>query len=259
MSASSNMSASSEIKVLGQRHSMPNPDSLVDDVFTESKATIKIYMFAMHEWMSAINSSGTAPQSKYVGSNDAVLVYSTEIGFSDLFQPRTVTVSFEHLVDLESRIDGFCRGSSIEITPQHMWLLKQKLRELLQGAVEAVIAGKQKEVLVLNLFGVRALHVCADEQECTESYQDFKRRWGHLFRDPDADQLPDPSSSLASLRTKIFVAQDSESNSSCSVCLEMFHGGVEVKETPCSHIYHTHCIEKWLHKANTCPMCRSIL
>ena len=32
----------------------------------------------------------------------------------------------------------------------------------------------------------------------------------------------------------------------CSVCMEDFRLGEEVRKLPCDHHYHTECIEKWL-------------
>lgn len=38
----------------------------------------------------------------------------------------------------------------------------------------------------------------------------------------------------------------------CSICLE---DGYMVKLS-CDHFFHKHCINKWLHHKNTCPLCR---
>lgn len=43
----------------------------------------------------------------------------------------------------------------------------------------------------------------------------------------------------------------------CSICLEEFESGVEeVTRMPCSHVYHVHCIVKWLEYNHLCPLCR---
>lgn len=41
--------------------------------------------------------------------------------------------------------------------------------------------------------------------------------------------------------------------------MDSFEAGCEVKELPCSHLYHSECILPWLQKNNTCPVCRSAL
>jgi hypothetical protein len=38
----------------------------------------------------------------------------------------------------------------------------------------------------------------------------------------------------------------------CSVCLEDVH-------PPCGHLFHSECVDAWLHSHATCPMCRSDL
>ena len=46
-------------------------------------------------------------------------------------------------------------------------------------------------------------------------------------------------------------------NSSCSTCLESFNLRSDVSTTPCGHVFHTDCIEKWLQSGkNQCPQCR---
>lgn len=41
----------------------------------------------------------------------------------------------------------------------------------------------------------------------------------------------------------------------CAVCTEDFVDGIEVRELPCGHIFHPHCIDPWLLSfAATCPL-----
>ncbi|XP_034694134.1 RING-H2 finger protein ATL22-like [Vitis riparia] len=43
----------------------------------------------------------------------------------------------------------------------------------------------------------------------------------------------------------------------CSICLEEFTSEMEeVVRMPCSHVYHTPCIVKWLEYNHLCPLCR---
>ncbi|XP_063243373.1 E3 ubiquitin-protein ligase RNF181-like [Bacillus rossius redtenbacheri] len=42
----------------------------------------------------------------------------------------------------------------------------------------------------------------------------------------------------------------------CPVCLKMCSLGETVKVLPCKHFFHPECILPWLHRTNSCPLCR---
>lgn len=42
----------------------------------------------------------------------------------------------------------------------------------------------------------------------------------------------------------------------CSICKETFLAAVIKSKLKCAHEFHTHCINKWLLRRNTCPICR---
>ncbi|KAL5738753.1 hypothetical protein ACOSP7_031514 [Xanthoceras sorbifolium] len=48
-----------------------------------------------------------------------------------------------------------------------------------------------------------------------------------------------------------------EVSTDCSICLESVGVGEVVARLPCSHLYHTTCITRWLHKKPLCPLCRA--
>ncbi|KAL0076945.1 hypothetical protein J3Q64DRAFT_1873949 [Phycomyces blakesleeanus] len=44
----------------------------------------------------------------------------------------------------------------------------------------------------------------------------------------------------------------------CAICLEGMVGGDVVRQLPCKHEYHTHCIDPWLtSKSGECPLCKA--
>jgi len=45
-------------------------------------------------------------------------------------------------------------------------------------------------------------------------------------------------------------------NHQCSVCLEGYEAGQEVKSLPCLHRFHSECIDHWLQTSGTCPICK---
>jgi hypothetical protein len=44
-------------------------------------------------------------------------------------------------------------------------------------------------------------------------------------------------------------------DSSCAVCLSDFGWGDTMRQLPCEHLFHRHCIDKWLKKNKVCPLC----
>ena len=45
---------------------------------------------------------------------------------------------------------------------------------------------------------------------------------------------------------------------SCSICLEEFKTGDNIKKLNCTHVFHKECLEPWLNNNNrNCPMCRT--
>ncbi|KAL9246750.1 hypothetical protein vseg_020246 [Gypsophila vaccaria] len=47
-------------------------------------------------------------------------------------------------------------------------------------------------------------------------------------------------------------AEDAE----CCICLSAYEDGVELRELPCGHHFHSTCVEKWLYINSTCPLCK---
>ena len=41
----------------------------------------------------------------------------------------------------------------------------------------------------------------------------------------------------------------------CSICLKAMYEN-DFTKTLCKHIFHKHCINTWLEKKNSCPLCR---
>ena len=43
----------------------------------------------------------------------------------------------------------------------------------------------------------------------------------------------------------------------CSLCARVFIRGVQILQTTCGHVFHSHCLESWLVMRPSCPHCRS--
>ncbi|ELU18917.1 hypothetical protein CAPTEDRAFT_226797 [Capitella teleta] len=50
-----------------------------------------------------------------------------------------------------------------------------------------------------------------------------------------------------------------EKDNTCPICLCSFEISEEAKILPCQHHFHTLCIQAWLKKSGTCPVCRHVL
>eukprot|EP00035_Acanthoeca_spectabilis_P034481 m.29379 g.29379 ORF g.29379 m.29379 type:complete len:156 (-) comp6680_c0_seq1:1562-2029(-) len=44
-------------------------------------------------------------------------------------------------------------------------------------------------------------------------------------------------------------------NAECTICMEDYTVGEELRFLPCMHMYHRHCVDDWLQRAATCPEC----
>lgn len=42
----------------------------------------------------------------------------------------------------------------------------------------------------------------------------------------------------------------------CAICLEPFAIDDTLRSIPCSHAFHTACLDAWLQRVNSCPLCR---
>ncbi|KAI3959916.1 hypothetical protein MKW92_003742 [Papaver armeniacum] len=42
----------------------------------------------------------------------------------------------------------------------------------------------------------------------------------------------------------------------CSICLGKYADNEELKELPCAHFFHVDCVDKWLEKNDSCPLCK---
>ena len=47
-----------------------------------------------------------------------------------------------------------------------------------------------------------------------------------------------------------------QSKLSCPICLENYSTKEFKRELKCGHTFHKKCIDKWIKKYNTCPICR---
>ncbi|OXB81389.1 UNVERIFIED_CONTAM: hypothetical protein H355_001606 [Colinus virginianus] len=49
---------------------------------------------------------------------------------------------------------------------------------------------------------------------------------------------------------------EEEISKTCSVCINEYVTGNKLRQLPCMHEFHIHCIDRWLSENSTCPICR---
>jgi E3 ubiquitin-protein ligase RNF115/126 len=67
---------------------------------------------------------------------------------------------------------------------------------------------------------------------------------------------PASESSIQAMPTVKINQRHLNGDSHCPVCKEKFELGMEAREMPCKHMYHSECIVPWLEQHNSCPVCR---
>ncbi|KAL7162999.1 hypothetical protein ACSBR2_039157 [Camellia fascicularis] len=76
--------------------------------------------------------------------------------------------------------------------------------------------------------------------------------------DPNRYGTPPASKSAVNALPTITVDDGllSSELAQCAVCKDDFERGMDVKQMPCKHVYHSDCIVPWLELHNSCPVCR---
>jgi len=47
-----------------------------------------------------------------------------------------------------------------------------------------------------------------------------------------------------------------DEHKACTICMEEFRVGDEQRTLPCFHRFHTGCVDRWLRRSGTCPICK---
>ncbi|CAH8382343.1 unnamed protein product [Eruca vesicaria subsp. sativa] len=67
---------------------------------------------------------------------------------------------------------------------------------------------------------------------------------------------PASKSSVESM-PRVVIGEDEEiGKGGCSICLDEWSVGDVAAEMPCKHKFHSKCVEEWLGRHATCPLCR---
>lgn len=80
-------------------------------------------------------------------------------------------------------------------------------------------------------------------------------------RSVDRGAFEDQISKLPSLRYQALEACESDSDLTyerpeCCICLAKYKDKEEVRQLPCSHMFHLKCVDHWLRIISSCPLCK---
>uniref|UniRef100_A0A8C8AUC3 RING-type E3 ubiquitin transferase n=1 Tax=Otus sunia TaxID=257818 RepID=A0A8C8AUC3_9STRI len=87
-------------------------------------------------------------------------------------------------------------------------------------------------------------------------------RLAHFFllnEDDDDDHLRGlTKEQIDNLSTRNYgdIHSENEISKTCSVCINEYVTGNKLRQLPCMHEFHIHCIDRWLSENSTCPICR---
>ncbi|NWV54029.1 RNF6 ligase, partial [Daphoenositta chrysoptera] len=87
-------------------------------------------------------------------------------------------------------------------------------------------------------------------------------RLAHFFllnEDDDDDHLRGlTKEQIDNLSTRNYgdIHTENERSKTCSVCINEYATGNKLRQLPCMHEFHIHCIDRWLSENSTCPICR---
>lgn len=145
-------------------------------------------------------------------------------------------------------------GDTSDITTPSVFLAKNDynrllhLLNLLKSPLMIVLQSDQDVWPSTDIFFIVLLSPCVI---LLFVYVSWKIRQGVKNRKQLAS-----ASAISKLSVKIFREKPSQEES-CSICLEEYEEGSELRVLPCHHQFHTSCVDAWLTtKKKLCPICK---
>jgi hypothetical protein len=126
------------------------------------------------------------------------------------------------------------------------------------------VQGIGKDVLELSKEGqgvvwARMAEEAAEEEkerlQRQELWEEDPRRWiygGLLPLPPGLEELEVKGAPGAVEEDK---SEDDKTETTCSICQDVYTQGQELRTLPCLHVFHAACIEKCLCDSHECPRC----
>ncbi|XP_008218667.1 PREDICTED: E3 ubiquitin-protein ligase At4g11680 isoform X1 [Prunus mume] len=94
----------------------------------------------------------------------------------------------------------------------------------------------------------------------------YNMNMGSIDKAASDDQISQlPSWRYKEVNTKVELGNDCDSgclaneDPDCCICLAKYKDTEEVRQLPCSHMFHLKCVDQWLRIISCCPLCKQEL
>jgi len=133
-------------------------------------------------------------------------------------------------ITIEKRVNGRIQETTVEVSMEE---LREQLKEILRSEGNGVLSTPQSPTM--PRWESTPSHLRRVKSDGCQSVQDVSIFPTHIH---DGRPLP-------------------EEKTICTICLEEFFKGDEIKTIPCLHFYHCKCIDEWLKRSKCCPICNA--
>jgi len=65
-----------------------------------------------------------------------------------------------------------------------------------------------------------------------------------------------PNSTTTTAEVEPLISENVDDSRVCIICLDVYVPGERIRLLPCVHRFHVDCIDQWLKKHTTCPLCK---
>ncbi|KAE9458371.1 hypothetical protein C3L33_09727, partial [Rhododendron williamsianum] len=94
------------------------------------------------------------------------------------------------------------------------------------------------------------------------SFLGYNMNMGSTARGASDDQISNlPSCRYKDLDNNLVLGKSSNNheNPDCCICLSKYREKEEIRQLPCSHVFHLKCVDQWLRIISCCPLCKQEL
>jgi len=158
----------------------------------------------------------------------AALALLAELEKYDHLQRRSMLRNLPPLkfhITVEKRVDGRIQETEVEVSMDE---LRTQLQEILRAERRADAANPPPAPVLRSDGGIRQIKSAKNL-----GVKDSSVFPTHVY---DGRALP-------------------EEKQTCTICIEEYSKGDEIKTVPCLHFYHSECIDEWLKRSKCCPVC----